>query len=80
MGVCLVLVVHAPNVAPLGLGAGAVNARNKRYPPPLPWEPWTAKVWTCPLQGLRSCNHQANTRRLFVDTRGHASVQGVHTT
>ena len=32
MGVCLVLAVHAPNVAPLGLGAGAVNARNKRYP------------------------------------------------
>ena len=77
MGVCLVLVVHAPNVAPLGLGAGAVNARNKRYPPP---QAPAAKVWTCPLQGLRSCNHQANTRRLFVDTRGHASVQGVHTT
>ena len=33
MGVCLVLVVHAPNVAPLGLGAGAVEAGNKRYPP-----------------------------------------------
>ena len=68
MGVCPV-VVHAPNVAPLGLGAGAVDAGNKRYPPP------AAKVWICPLQGLRSCNHQANTRRLYVDTRRHASVR-----